>query len=91
MERLAFNTAEHKLEELEKYGFQKITIWGENCYVYDFVPYTSIDSSYFVIDYKGEISIAWVDFRRNQDKFLILIFNLIKDGLVVKENKYENN
>lgn len=84
MERLVFNTAEHKLEELEKYGFEKLT----SQYVLDFIKYEKCDFSYLLIeidDYKV-LDFTYVDLADIQ-KAINVAYDLIKDGLVVKEKK----
>ena len=81
MERLVFNTAEHKLEELEKYGFKKYFGYAKN---YNKSLTCSID-----IDFENCIII---NIRNNDYKKYDLLndlYDLIKDGLVVKEKKDE--
>lgn len=72
------------LQELEKFGFKNIQIWGSSAYVYDFVPYSNLDSSYLVATVKKEISVAWVNFRQHSNKCLNLLYDLIQAGLVEK-------
>lgn len=84
MERLVFNTAEHKLEELEKYGFVKMA----SQYVLDFIKYDAYDYSYLLVeidDYKV-LDFTYVDLADIQ-KAVNVAYDLIKDGLVVKEKK----
>lgn len=72
MERLVFNKAEHKLEELEKYGFVE--------YFYDTTIY----------NFKNKIEIDEnnIYFDDNLDnESLCVLYDLIKDGLVVKEKR----
>ena len=88
MERLVFNTAEHKLEELEKYGFVKLA----SQYVLDFIKYDKYDSSYLFVeidDYKV-LDFTYVDLTDIQ-KAVNVAYDLIKDGLVVKEEQNEQN
>ena len=77
MERLVFNTAEHKLEELEKYGFVE--------YFYD----TTIYNFKNKIEVCEDENILWFDTDLDDECFCIL-YDLIKDGLVVKEKKDES-
>lgn len=84
MERLVFNIAEHKLEELEKYGFVKLT----SQYVLDFIEYDKYDYSYLLveIDEYKVLDFTYVDLSDIQ-KAVNVAYDLIKDGLVVKEEK----
>ena len=84
MERLVFNTAEHKLEELKKYGFVKL----ESQYVLDFIEYDKYDYSYLLVeidDYKV-LDFTYVDLADIQ-KAVNVAYDLIKDGLVIKEKE----
>lgn len=72
------------LKELEKFGFKNIQMWGSSAYVYDFVPYSNLASSYLVVTAKKEISVAWVNFRQHSNECLSLLYDLIKAGLVEK-------
>ena len=103
MERLVFNTAEHKLEELESYGFVKRLEIGKNSNID--IPYENIEWHFdvgdsgieiheqrknnywnYVFDIK-EIHI-WNDCERPVDiSVWLILYDLIKDGLVVKEKK----
>ena len=88
MERLVFNTAEHKLEELEKYGFVKMT----SQYVLDFIKYDTYDYSYLLVeidDYKV-LDFTYVDLADIQ-KAVNVAYDLIKDGLVIKEKQNDKN
>ena len=85
-ERLVFNTAEHKLKELKKYGFKKF----KSQYILDFIKYNAYDYSYLLVDiddYKV-LDFTYVDLADIQ-KAVNVAYDLIKDGLVVKENKDE--
>ena len=85
MERLVFNTKEHKLEELEKYGFEELII-----------------GVVAVLDGQCELGIYTTDLygytvilRRDRTgffshKLLSILYDLIKDGLVVKEKQNED-
>lgn len=87
MERLVFNTAKHKMEELKKYGFVKMT----SQYVLDFIKYDAYDYSYLLVeidDYKV-LDFTYVDLADIQ-KAVNVAYDLIKDGLVVKEKKNES-
>ena len=81
MERLVFNIAEHKLEELEKYGFKYNHI-GFYIFSLEF-PYGCsriiIDEDTLYISGAGEYTT------------LVKLYDLIKDGLVVKEKKDDKN
>ena len=81
MERLVFNTAEHKLEELEKYGF-KYDHFG----FYIFNLELSYGTPRIIVD-EDTLDIS----STGGDTILVKLYDLIKDGLVVKEEKYENN
>ena len=90
MERLVFNTAEHKLEELEKYGFievngsyrilsEKSVMPSERCF---------IKKHYAIIIFKnGSIQIGGV----KKDNIYVVLYDLVKDGLVVKEKQNDKN
>lgn len=86
MERLVFNTAEHKLKELEKYGFvevngsyrilsKKSVMPSEKCFIKKHYA--------FIIFKNGNIQIGGV----KEDNIYVILYDLIKDGLVVKEKK----
>ena len=110
MERLVFNTAEHKLEELEKYGF----VEKENCYslsiehIYynDTHPSYSEKQIYITI---GKItmqvlfiySIKLKNTEESKNSIVLngvceyetnlgVLYDPIKDGLVVKEKHNDN-
>ena len=87
MERLVFNTAEHKLEELEKYGFAKESeqYLEQYCKKYK--------NSDFTISINTHSKIVYIECETNDysftTKLCVLLYDLIKDGLVVKEKKDE--
>ena len=95
MEQLVFNTAEHKLEELEKYGFEKYISLEFN-YDVAYVRYTNKVYCAIVGEITPWFTIWDIDIifykerpyeplkRVNKKK---LLKDLIKDGLVVKEKK----
>lgn len=110
MERLVFNTAEHKLEELEKYGFEKFNrkekthkyewengeedYYTECGYIYDDdtnsieIVTERINSDWRHLNAVNEIYIYETDYEVGVSKdMLIVLYDLIKDGLVVKEKK----
>lgn len=95
MERLVFNTAEHKLEELEKYGFEKIPTHDvfnreiRNRYMY---VYTTLSSNFGIIIYSNDVNIYMLSkIDHIEEKIFSVLFDLIKDGLVVKEKKDERS
>ena len=87
MERLVFNTAEHKLEELEKYGFVK-----ESEFWYSLTLRNEVGEqvTLAVSTYTYEVHIAYT-IKGNVCAYLntelIILYDLIKYGLVVKEKK----
>ncbi len=91
MERLVFNTVEHKLEELEKYGFVK-----ESEFWYSLILRNEAGEQITlgVSAYDYEVQIAY-SIKGNVCAYLntelTILYDLIKDGLVVKEEKYENS
>lgn len=89
MERLAFNTAEHKLEELEKYGFAKES---EFWYLLTLRNEAEEQVTLAVNTYNYEVQTAYT-IKGNVCAYLnielIILYDLIKDGLVVKEKKDE--
>ena len=98
MERLVFNTAEHKLEELEKYGFKMLPLYTE----YGRVTYYTFYGAKFkiVVNYDLLVEIIYIDNLYNiENQFertinntaLCILYDLIKDGLVVKEKKDEHS
>ena len=90
MERLVFNTAEHKMEELEKYGFVKIETYNcfgrliDNRYMY---AYTIQASSFAIVTYSDDNNIYIYAKTSDQELMFSVLYDLIKDGLVVKEKK----
>lgn len=82
MERLVFNTAEHKLEELEKYGFVKGLTTDICMAIYSKYDYVT------VLDISCDENFTIFAQTR---KGLCVLFDLIKDGLVVKEKKDDKN
>ena len=91
MERLVFNTAEHKLEELEKYGFVK-----ESEFWYSLTLRNEVGEqvALAVSTYTYEVQIAYT-IKGNVCAYLntelTILYDLIKDGLVVKEKKDDKN
>ena len=89
MERLVFNIAEHKLEELEKYGFVK---QGQQYLEQYCKKYTNSD---FAISINTHSKIVYIECETNDysftTKLCALLYDLIKDGLVVKEKKDDKN
>lgn len=86
MERLVFNTAEHKLEELEKYGFVEqpdsyVRFGKRDVFIYK--------HNFSVVDYKKDkytySGYAYENEYKHNTKHYVN--DLIKDGLVVKEKK----
>ena len=94
MERLVFNTAEHKLEELEKYGFVKNL--RKQRYERTFNGYFgSIETTHIDIN-TNEVTVikkTIMGIEHIESSFEIEYYthnnDLIKDGLVVKEKKDE--
>lgn len=87
MERLVFNTEEHKLEELEKYGFVKDSgFW----YSLNLRNEAEEDVTLAVSTYDYEVQLAYT-VKENICSFLSVelnvLYDLIKDGLFVKEKK----
>lgn len=87
MERLVFNTAKHKMEELEKYGFVR-----ESEFWYSLTLRNEAEEqvTLAVNTYNYEVQIAYT-IKGNVCAYLnielIILYDLIKDGLVVKEKK----
>ena len=90
MERLVFNTAKHKLEELEKYGFETMETYDcfnreiPNRYMY---AYTIPASNFAILTYSDDNNIYIYAKSDNQGQLFSVIYDLIKDGLVIKEKK----
>lgn len=114
MERLVFNTAEHKLEELEQYGFEKFNRKGkthkyecengeedyytEYGYYYDDgtnymeIVTKRINSDWFHLNSINQVYVDESDYEMGvSQNMLVLLYDLIKDGLVVKEKQYDKN
>ena len=74
------------LKDLKIIGFKKDKVWGNDVLVYDFTPYTKIQSSYLVIQPESrELIFSYVDFFSNTKECFDLIFDLIKADMVEKE------
>ena len=115
MERLVFNTAEHKLEELEKYGF-KLKYWESNgqlrLYYKDYYEHGIYKESWLcrveIDNFTADKILSNCKIRKLSKKELkqerkriksfvggladeiglvMVLLDLIKDGLVVKEKK----
>ena len=90
-ERLVFNTAEHKLEELVKYGFVKES---EFWYLLTLRNEAEEQVTLAVNTYNYEVQIVYA-IKGNVCAYLnielTIIYDLIKDGLVVKEKKDDKN
>lgn len=90
MERLVFNIAEHKLEELEKYGFVK-----ESEFWYSLTLRNEVGEqvALAVSTYTYEVQIAYT-IKGNVCAYLnielTILYDLIKDGLVIKEKQNED-
>lgn len=84
-ERLVFNKKQHQIYELQQYGFYEFS---------DDYIYGDIDSSYLCIESDYSVCVCttkeYVDCDVD-DKILCVLFDLIKDGLVIKEKKDEQN
>lgn len=84
MERLVFNTAEHKLEELKKYGFVK-----ESEFWYSLTLRNEVGEQIelAVSTYTYEVQIAYT-IKGNVCAYLnielTILYDLIKDGLFIK-------
>ena len=84
MERLVFNTAEHKLEELEKYGFVK-----DREFWYSLTLRNEVGEQVklAVSTYTYEVQIAYT-IKGNVCAYLsvelTVLYDLINDGLFVK-------
>ena len=87
MERLVFNKAQHKLEELEQYGFVKES---EFWYLLPLRNEAGEQITLGVSAYDYEVQIAY-SIKGNVCAYLnielTILYDLIKDGLVVKEKK----
>ena len=81
--------AEKDLTELERFGFEKISVWGDEGYAYDFVPFTRVKNSYLVVHSASrEVILDYVDSVDNV-KLVYLMFDLIKSDLVEKVEEGE--
>ena len=94
MERSVFNTAEHKLEELGKYGFVKNL--RKQRYERTFNGYLGLVETTHIDIKTNEIivikrSIMGIDYIKTPFEIEYFTENddLIKDGLVVKDKKYD--
>lgn len=86
-ERLVFNKAEHKLEELEKYGFVYCNIEDKEYEYYSFSrnkQYIDIDKEHYVVSLTNDDDGYYNEGYINNE-ILVKLYDLIKDGLVVKE------
>ena len=74
------------LKDLKIIGFKKDKVWGnDDVLVYDFTPYTKIQSSYLVIQPESrELIFSHVDFFSNTKECFDLIFDLIKADMIEK-------
>lgn len=76
---------EEKMKDLEIIGFKKDKVWGNDVLIYDFTPYTKIQSSYLVIQPESrELIFSYVDFFSNTKECFDLIYDLIKADMVEK-------
>lgn len=76
--------AEKDLSELERFGFEKIVVWGDEGYAYDFVPFSRVKNSYLVVHSASrEVIMDYVDAVDNV-KLVYLMFDLITNGLIEK-------
>ena len=74
-----------KMKDLEIIGFKKDKVWGNDVLVYDFTPYTKIQSSYLVIQPESRgLIFSYVDFFSNTKECFDLIYDLIKADMVEK-------
>ena len=114
MERLVFNTAEHKFEELWNYGFESFTRKekthkyecenGEKDYYTEYGYHYDDGTNYMEIvterinsDWNHHNSINQVYVNESNyemgvsQNMLVLLYDLIKDGLVIKEKQDDKN
>ena len=76
---------EFDLKGLEKLGFKEAEVWGNADWVYDFVPYTEVGSSYLVIySETREVVFDYVDFFLSRKECFDLMYELINSGIVEK-------
>ena len=103
MERLVFNKEQHKFEELKEYGFVKrleigynndTNITYENIEWHFNVGDSGIEiheqrkDNYWNYGFDIKEIHIWNDCERPVDKSVwLVLYDLIKDGLVVKENQ----
>ena len=110
MERLVFNTAEHKFEELWNYGFESFVrkdkthkyecengeedYYTEYGYKYDDgtncieIITERINSDWHHSNSINQVYVDESDYEMGvSQNMLVLLYDLIKDGLVVKEKK----
>lgn len=79
---------EGKVQELEKFGFEPITVWGDDGYVYDFRPYTLIKFSYLAIHCASrEIIFDNINNEKDMKKGCELLYDLIKADMVEKDGE----
>lgn len=90
MEQLVFNTAEHKLEELEKYGFVR-----ESEFWYSLTLRNEAEEqvTLAVSTYSYEVQIAY-SIKGNVCAYLnielTILYDLIKDGLVIEDKSHKS-
>lgn len=73
------------LKELEKFGFEPITIWGGDGYAYDFEPDALIKFSYLGIHCASrEIVFDNINNEKDMKKGCELLYDLIKADMVEK-------
>lgn len=76
---------EDKMQELEKFGFEPITIWGDDGYVYDFRPYAANKFSYVAIHCASrEVIFDNISQMKDITDCCSLLFDLIKADMVEK-------
>lgn len=79
---------EDKMQELEKFGFEPITIWGDDGYAYDFRSYTVNNFSYlFVHCASREIIFDNINNEKDMKKCCELLYDLIKNDMVEKDGE----
>ena len=79
MQRLIFNTAKHKFEELKEYGFVK----KNDNYLFGIGEIIVIPKENKIIVYGNE----GADYRDVAVDVLCILYDLIKNDLVIKEKK----
>lgn len=74
------------LKDLKIIGFERDKVWGNDVLVYDFTPYTKIQSSYLVIQPESRnLIFSHIDFFLNTKECFDLVYDLIKADMVEKE------